>query len=95
MKQIPMPIAEVYEGLKTEITWLHGRWIVYRQLFAQSEKRVELLNECASVFFYIVQGVLLWEVQVSLSKLTDPATSKGKLDDGSFGEVASSRWTAI
>lgn len=76
MTSIPKNIDEVYEELKTEITWLHGRWIVYRQLFAESEKRVDLLNECASAFFYIIQDVLLGEVQVSLSKLTDPARSR-------------------
>jgi hypothetical protein len=76
MIPIPDPINEVYEELKTEITWLHGRWIVYRQLFAESEKRIDLLNECASAFFYIIQDLLLGEVQVSLSKLTDPAKSR-------------------
>lgn len=73
MTSIPNDIDEVYEELKTEITWLHARWIVYRQLFAESEKRLDLLNQCASAFFYIIQDVLLGEVQVSLSKLTDPA----------------------
>jgi len=73
MISIPKDIDEVYEALKTEITWLHGRWIVYRQLFAVSEKRVDLLNECASAFFYITQDVLLGEVLVSLSKLTERA----------------------
>jgi hypothetical protein len=37
-------------------------WIVYGQLFTESERRIELLNECASAFFYIVQDVLLGEV---------------------------------
>jgi len=64
---IPIPpfIAEVYEELKTEITWLHGRWTIYRQLFGQSEKRIDMLNECADAFFFILQDVLLGEVQVA------------------------------
>ena len=77
MTNIPSNINEIYEQLKTEITWLHGRWIVYRQLFGTSEKRIDLLNECASSFFYILQDVLIGEVQVSLSKLTDPARTGG------------------
>ena len=76
MTSIPTDINEVYEELKAEVTWVHGRWIVYRQLFAVSEKRIDLLNECASAFFYIIQDVLLGEVQVSLSKLTDPPQSR-------------------
>ena len=86
MTSIPKDIDEVYEELKTEITWLHGRWTVYRQLFAESEKRIDLLNECASAFFYIIQDVLLGEVQVSLSKLTDPARS-GRFDNLSLEQL--------
>lgn len=77
MSQIPEPISSIYNELSTEITWLHGRWIVYRQLFAKSEERIELLNEAASAFFYIIQDVLLGDVQISLSKLTDPKSSGG------------------
>lgn len=77
MTNIPSNINEIYEQLKTEITWLHGRWIIYRQLFGTSEKRIDLLNNCASSFFYILQDVLIGEVQVSLSKLTDRARTGG------------------
>lgn len=80
MGTIPPGISEIFEELRTEINWLHGRWIVYQELFGKSEKRIELLNECASAFFYVVQDVLLGEVQVSLSKLTDPA-DKGKFEN--------------
>lgn len=86
MPTIPSEIDEIYEALKTEITWMHGRWIVYRQLFAESEKRIDLLNESASTFFYIIQDVLLGEIQVSLSKLTDPASS-GKFDNLSLEQL--------
>ena len=71
----PDEIADVFEELKTEVTWLHGRWIIYRQLYAESERRIDLLNESASTFFFILQDVLIGEIQVSLSKLTDPPRS--------------------
>jgi hypothetical protein len=83
---LPSPIDEVYSALKSEITWLHGRWICYRQLFAESERRIELLNECAAAFFFIIQDVLLDEVQVSLSKLTAPAKS-GKNENLSLEQL--------
>ncbi len=76
MTNIPGDIGEVFEELKSEITWLHGRWIIYRQLFGCSDTRVALLNECASAFFYVIQDVLLNEVMLALSKLTDSARSR-------------------
>jgi len=85
---MPSQIAEVFQELEGEIQWLYARWIIYRQLFASSERRIDLLNESASVFFYIVQDVLLGEVQVALSKLTDSARS-GKDDNLSLEQLQS------
>jgi hypothetical protein len=73
MSNIPSDVDEVFQELKTEVTWLHARWIMYRQLFAHSPKRIDLLNECASTFFYTIQDVFIGDVQIALSKLTDPA----------------------
>jgi len=51
MKQpIPALVEEVYEFLKKEVTWLHGRWIIFEQLYNKSPKRIELLSEAASTF---------------------------------------------
>lgn len=86
MPALPLPIAEVYEELKNEVVWLHARWNCYRELFGHSDRRIELLNESASSFFFIIQDVLLDEVQVALSKLTDPAKS-GKLENLSLEQL--------
>ena len=87
-KPIPAEIAQVYDELRSEVTWLHGRWICYRQLYAVSPKRIELLNESAGMFFYIVQDVLFDEIQVALSKLTDPAKT-GKHENLSLEQLQS------
>lgn len=86
MPFIPPQVASVYNALSKEVTWLHGRWICYRQLFAESERRIEMLNECASTFFFFIQDVLIGEVQVCLSKLTDPAKT-GRHDNLSLEQL--------
>lgn len=86
--KVPAHFIAVYDELRSEITWLHGRWLTYRELFAESPKRIELLNEAAGTFFYIIQEVLLNEVQVCLSKLTDPAKS-GKNNNLSLEQLQS------
>lgn len=73
--KVPHAFAAIYDELRSEVTWMHGRWLTYRELYAESPARIELLNECAATFFYIIEDVLLDEVQVALSKLTDPAQS--------------------
>ena len=71
----PKEIHALWVTLDKEITWLHGRWIIYRQLYGTSRERVELLNKSAGTFFNILHDVLLHDVQLSLSKIGDPAGS--------------------
>lgn len=73
--RFPTAIRELWSGLKSEVIWVHGRWIMYRQLYGTSAQRVDVLNRSASTFFNVLQKVLLQDVQLSLSKLGDPAGS--------------------
>ena len=52
---------------------------MYRQLYGTSEARINALNQVAPTLFSILQNVLLDEVQLTLSRLADPAgTGKRK-----------------
>jgi len=82
----PSEIEEVFAEIKEEVIWVHGRWIIYRQLFLHSDKRIDLLNDVASAFFYMIQNLLLEEVQITLSKFTDPARS-GKNENLSLEQL--------
>lgn len=73
----PAEVQTLWTALHKEVVWLHGRWIIYRQLYGTSSERVKLLNESAGTFFNILQNTLLHDVQLSLSKIGDPA-GKGK-----------------
>jgi hypothetical protein len=68
-------MVPLWESLQQEVIGVHAYWINYCQLFAGSRERLELLNATASLFFYIVQDVLLSDIQIGLSKLGDPAGS--------------------
>jgi hypothetical protein len=73
--RFPEPIRELWASLSADVVWLHGRWIIYRQLFGTNEARVQLLNETAGTVTWMLQQLLLHDVQISLSKLGDPAGS--------------------
>lgn len=51
---------------------LHDAWAQYRYLFNESNERVQLLNTCASWFFATTQRLLMREVILGISRLTDP-----------------------
>lgn len=70
---LPREIEETWNFLHKEVTWLHGRWRMYRQLYGTSEARVDALNKVAPTFFGTLQNILVDEVQLTLSRLADPA----------------------
>jgi hypothetical protein len=70
---IPPQFGDTWAFLHTEVLSLHGRWRNYRDLYGSSPERIGLLNRTAPGFFAILQGILLNDVQLTLSKLADPA----------------------
>ena len=73
--RIPAAIRDLWVTIKSEVVWLHGRWIICRQLYGTSPERIDILNRSASTFFNVFQKTLLHDVQLSLSKLGDSAGS--------------------
>jgi hypothetical protein len=76
--EIPPSVRPLFEVLQQEVIGLHAYWINYRQLFGKSKERVDLLNDCAGELFFILDDALLSDVQLSLSRLADPAETCGK-----------------
>jgi hypothetical protein len=59
MGQAPhYPPAEVYGVLFHQLVWARYRWRAYSTLFAHSQRRIDLLNESASFFFFLAQETL-------------------------------------
>ena len=56
---------------------LHVKWKIFRQLFGKSEQRVALLNDFAPDFFSIVHDSILYDIFLTISRLTDPAETGG------------------
>ena len=70
---IPDSLRPLWDDLQSEVVFIHERWIYYRQLYARSEKRIELLNETAAHFFGVLEFVLFDDTVLALSRLIDPA----------------------
>lgn len=62
----------IFDQLREESIQLHFRWLIYRQLFASSPEDIDLLNERGSSVFFLLQHLLLDNIALSFSKLTDP-----------------------
>lgn len=77
-KQIPAEFNEIFERIHLETLLLHGRWLTYRALFAESQERINMLNSTASGFFRVIENALFDGVELGLSRLTDPARNKSQ-----------------
>jgi hypothetical protein len=74
-KRYPRELETVFEKIKYQVILLHDRWIIYRQLYGTSKERIELLNESAPEFFWIIQDVLWDEIPLNICRLADPIQS--------------------
>lgn len=86
MKSLPATIEKLFEELRNQINWLHARWIIYCKLFEYSEEREDLLNECASEFFYFLKETLYDEIVLSLNRIIDRART-GKHENLTFAQL--------
>jgi hypothetical protein len=89
MPEIPEDIKRIYGPLTIQVIELHVRWICYKQLFAGSKRRVDLLNKCASNFFFYIQNILSDDIFIYLSKLTDKPSSRNGLENLSLCRLQS------
>jgi hypothetical protein len=88
---MPTTVQPLWDALQQEVIGIHFYWINYRQLFGKSKERIDLLNDCAGEFFFIIQDALLTDVQLSLCKLADPARTSGRANatlDRLLNEIA-------
>ena len=86
-QDMPADLAKIHEALWQEITWLHAMWNAFHELYATSESNVELLNQSAPGFFSMCRYVLLRDILLGISRVTDPAQT-GKKDNLSLERLA-------
>jgi hypothetical protein len=72
----PLEVGTIFEALRNEVTFLHGIWDAYDQLFGTQEA-VAALNETAPGAFSLIGYVFRHELVMAFSRITDPkATGK-------------------
>jgi len=54
------------------------KWNQYRQLYARSPKRIELLNQTAGHLFGLIQEILLEDVVLHLARLSERGQTAGR-----------------
>lgn len=71
-------LGPVFHALSDDLAWLQVKWAEYRQLFATSPERIDLLNTAAGLFFRILQDTLWEDTLLHISRLTDSPDVGGK-----------------
>jgi AbiU2 len=71
-------LGNVFFRLRNECVMLHWKCGEFVELFGTSPERIELLNEAAGAFFWVVQDTLWEDVLLRISRLTDAPKPAGK-----------------
>jgi len=66
-----MEFSGMYEFVRCEVLELNARWIVFKQLFAQGEARVSLLNREVPALFSMFHDAVRDGILMSIARLTD------------------------
>jgi len=77
IKELGEDLGRVYYALWQEVAHLHVLYREYQVLFYEKET-VDLLNSTASSFFAMTQRLLINEIFLSISRITDPLKTAGK-----------------
>jgi len=78
---MPKPQGDFEETRKRlwdELVHLHHVWSQYLVLYGHSRERVQLLNQTARSFFASLQRLMIREVLLCISRLTDPLKSRDR-----------------
>lgn len=75
---LPDPFKKDYERLGVEIAELQGRWSRFIDLYGKSQRRIELLQETAPVFFADLQDTYLNAVILGIVRLLDSPETFGE-----------------
>jgi len=73
LEQFGPCLGPIYSALCSDVLSLHLKWLEYRDLYAASPERIDLLNDTAPGFFALLQDVLWDDVLLHVVRLTDPA----------------------
>jgi hypothetical protein len=71
-------LGPVYTGLCLDLRGAYVNWQLYQELFMQSSARLQLLNDTAAQFFWLVEENLRESTLLAIARLTDPPVSRGK-----------------
>jgi hypothetical protein len=71
----PTHVAELYKPLWRQVAWLFAKWQTYPRLFGTSEDDIKVLNRAAGSFAALIQNVLVGDLLLTASRLTDPKGS--------------------
>jgi hypothetical protein len=71
-------LGSIFHELWNEVAWLYIKWGEYVELFGKKPSRIDLLNQAAPMFFWMVQDTFWENVLLHISRLTDPSKSCGR-----------------
>ena len=61
----------LFGALQAEYSWLYRKWQTFRRLYAADQATIDVLNDVAPWFFRIIYQVMLDDIALALSRLTE------------------------
>jgi hypothetical protein len=72
-------LGSAFSALERELTWMNWRWMQFRILFEDKPSRIDLLNQSASFFFYVVHQAIFENTLLGIARLTAGPNAGGQV----------------
>ena len=84
-------LKKAINAVNNQLIQISYRWKIFRQLFDSGQENIELLNKTGSNVFELMQRLILDDVMMTLSRLTDREKSSGDENASINNVVAKAR----
>jgi hypothetical protein len=78
IEKMGFELGSLFNLLYNEIIWLHYKWSEFEELYGTKESRIQIENQSAPFFFFIIQKVLWENILLGIARITDTEKSRGK-----------------
>ncbi len=80
IERMGFELGAIFNRIHNEVIYIHAKWNEFESLFGTDPIRIDLMNKIAPRFFYHYQNLLLENILLGITRITDSKKTRNKKD---------------
>lgn len=77
LEKLGYEFGKLFNKIRNEVIFLHFKWSEFEELYSKKD-RVTLMNDISPTFYFYLQNLLLDDVILGITRLTEPKSDRQK-----------------